>query len=320
MTRNLNKAQRLLEILELLKRKERTSKELADWLSVPIRTIQRDIKELKEQHSIEYTEKNTYFIREVGSNLNSVEALAVHAAARLLYHHSPTGNRFYKSALEKLANMLPEPVKAIALRSVTDLSNRSGDDRTLEICARAWFEGHVLAFEYLSTHGSGNWRPKQLEVYFIEINRNNLAAYAIGFERSYHKRIQTWKLSRMRNAQLLNDRYTIPKDFDPQHYLSTAWGIIGTSGGPTVTVKLKFNKEATSRIREGGYTNLEIKETYPDSAILVEVLCGSDSKGFPLEILSWVQSWGSKVEVKEPENLRQRWLEEAQHVASLLDV
>lgn len=35
---------------------------------------------------------------------------------------------------------------------------------------------------------------------------------------------------------------------------------------------------------------------------------------FPLEILSWVQGWGPRVEVLAPENLRRRWLEEARQV------
>jgi predicted DNA-binding transcriptional regulator YafY len=46
---------------------------------------------------------------------------------------------------------------------------------------------------------------------------------------------------------------------------------------------------------------------------------GTTSDNFPLELLSWVQSWGARVEVLEPESLRSRWLQEARAVAALGD-
>ena len=53
----------------------------------------------------------------------------------------------------------------------------------------------------------------------------------------------------MRNTRLLGDTYTIPQNFDPRDYLETAWGVIGTSGGESVAVKLRFAPEAAHRLR-----------------------------------------------------------------------
>ena len=319
MTRIQSKAQRLAEIPELLRLKPRTTKELAERYRVPVRTIQRDLETLRASGQIiESLTRGRYVISESTSALNPVEALAVHAAVRLLYHHSPTRNRYYRSALEKLAALLPEPARGIAAVSAQDLMVRRGDDRTLEMVARAWFDGRVLAFDYRSPTGSGKWRPKELEVYFIEINRDNLATYAIGYERSFHERTLTWKLSRMKNTRLLEDAYTLPNNFDPKAYLLTAWGVVGTSGGPTVTVQLKFQGESAERILEGGYPNMTIAKV--DDAIIAEVVVGTDDGGFPLEILPWVRSWGPGVEVLEPKVLRQRWLEEARKLTTLFDV
>ena len=213
--------------------------------------------------------------------------------------------------------MLPEPARGVALSSVEALDERPPDDRALELAAQAWFEGRVLAFEYLSPSGSGKWRAKALEIYMIEINRANLAPYAIGFERSFHKRILTWKLSRMRNTRLLGDTYIIPEDFEPRDYLETAWGVIGTSGGETVAVKLRFAPEAAHRLREGGYPNMSIERELADGALEVSIQAGTNDEGFPLELLPWVQSWGPRVEVLEPPNLRKRWLGEARRVAGV---
>lgn len=312
----VTKIERLWEMRELLERKPRTTAELAERFSAPQRTIQRDLATLRELGiTVRQVKRGVYTIDAKPSALNAVEALAVHAATRLLYHHAPARSRYYQSAMEKLAQLLPEPARSIALKSAEDVLSKAGSDRTLELVARAWLEGRILAFDYRSSSGSGTPRPKELEVYFIEISRTNLAAYAIGYERSFHQRVLTFKLSRMQRVRLLNQHYTIPEDFDPRAYLSTAWGVIGTSGGPTVEVRLHFNAEAARRIDEGGYPNLEVTSRHSDGSIDVRILAGSDSSGFPLEILPWVQSWGAKVEVLAPEALRQRWLEEAMQVA-----
>ena len=316
----IGKARRLAEIPQLLQLKPRTTHELVERFGVPVRTIQRDLETLRDAgEGIEEIRRGLYTIPSDQSRINAVEALAIHAAARLLYHHAPTRNPFYLSALEKLAALLPEPARRIAFQSSGELRARPGDDRALELVARAWFERRVLAFEYLSPTGSGAWRRKELEVYFVEVSRENLAPYVIGFERTFHEQVLTWKLSRMRHTQLLNDTYTIPEAFDPRTYLSNAWGVIGTSGGAVTRVRLRFMPEAAYRLREGGYPNMTLEETAPDGSLTVSLQAGTDSSGFPLEILSWVQSWGARVEVLEPETLRKRWLEEARHVTTLDD-
>jgi len=311
----VSKARRLAEIPKLLRLKPRTSRELAERFGVPLRTVQRDLETLREMgEGLEEVRRGLYALPATESRLSAVEALAIHAAARLLYHHAPARNPFYLSALEKLAALLPEPARTVAFQSSKELRERPPDDRALELVARAWFEGRVLAFEYLSPGGSGEWRPKELEVYFVEVSRENLAPYAIGYERRFHDRVLTFKLSRMRYARLLEETYTVPDTFDPRAYLTNAWGVIGTSGGPVTRVRLRFAPEATYRLREGGYPNLTLEEALPDGRLTVSLQVGTDRGGFPLEILSWVQSWGPRVEVLEPEGLRTRWLEEARQV------
>ncbi|MCS7058547.1 MAG: WYL domain-containing protein, partial [Meiothermus sp.] len=160
-----------------------------------------------------------------------------------------------------------------------------------------------------------------LEVYFLEVSRTNLGMYVIGYERGYHKALRTYKLSRMRRVRLVGEpgAYTIPKDFDPREYLSNAWGVIGSSGRPPVEVRLLFRPEAVYRVEEGGYPNLQIIQKHPDGSLEVSITTGTDNDNFPLELLSWVQSWGARVEVLAPENLRRRWLEEARQVAAICD-
>lgn len=242
------------------------------------------------------------------SSLNAVEALALHAAARLLYHSAPSGDPFLRSALGKLAALLPEPARALAHRSAEDLSERKGDGRTLEHVARAWFEGRVLEVEYRAA-GTLKWKRRELEVFFVEASRANLELYALARDRLKGGAVLAWKLGRMRDARLTEEHYAIPQEFDPRAYLRQAFGIAGAGSGETVRVALRFTPEAAERVREG-LPNLERVEDLSDGGVRAEFVVGTDEEGFPFEFLPWVLSWGSRVEVLEPQNFRKRWLDE----------
>lgn len=314
------KSLRLLQTRELLQTKPYTASELAKVLNVDKRTALRYLEDLGAV-DVAGGGKPQYQLLEE-RELSPIEALVTHTALRMLYHHSPGYNPVYFSALHKLARRLLEPAQSIALKSTEDLEKRKyatwGEGEALAQVAEAWFKRRVLEFDYLSAGGSGKLRSNALEVYFLEVARTNLAVYVIGFERSFHRALRTYKLSRMRNLRFASEEgaYTIPASFDPRAYLSNAWGVIGASGGEPVEVKLRFKREAAYRIKEGGYPHLHITQHHPDGGLEVRIIAGTDKENFPLEILSWVQSWGPRVEVLEPQSLRERWLSEAKQVLS----
>lgn len=320
-TANHKKALRLVEATELLRAKPYTAKELASVLNVDKRTALRYLEDLQAVELEEGKRPPQYKLLE-NQDLNPVEALVTHSALRLLYHHTPGYNPIYFSALNKLARRLLEPAQSVALKSTEDLKKRFttwDEGETLARVAEAWFKQRIIAFDYVAPGGSGKPRKNRVEVYFIEVARTNLAPYVIGYERGYHKALRTYKLSRIHNLEYVSAEgaYTIPPEFDPRFYLSNAWGVVGMSGGKPVEVRLKFHKDAAYRIEEGGYPNLQIAARNPDGSLEVSITVGTTGNGFPLELLSWVQSWGPRVEVLEPEGLRKRWLEEARMVAGL---
>ncbi|WP_337845687.1 WYL domain-containing protein [Thermus sp.] len=305
---------RLMDMVERLKLKPHRVKELAERYGVTERTVERDLQTLQEQgYPVERVGRGQYALRDVPPSLHPVEALALFAAGRLLYHQAPT--KQYGSALEKLARMLPDPLRSLLLQSTRGLEAKAGESRTLEMVARALLERRALAFEYRSG-GSKNWRPKELEVYFLEVNRTNLGLYAIGYERTYHKGILTFKLSRMRNTRLLEDTYSFPKDFDPNAYLRQAWGVVGARAG-TVEVRLRFTPEAAWRVLEGDYPGLKVEGELPDGRLSASLQAVPFKGGVPWEVLAWLQSFGPRVEVLSPPELRSLWLEEARKVLEL---
>ena len=295
---------------ELLRLRPYSIRELSQRFGCSNRTVQRDLALLAQAgEGVQRLRRGEYTMAPKPSSLDPVEALAVHSATRLLYHQTPAPHRHYILALDKLAAMLPEPARSLAIQSIRPL-RETGDDRTLELIARAWFELRYVAFEYRSAHGSGRYHPKEVAVYFAEVNRHNLSLYAIGYERRYHEAVRTWKLSRMRNVHLLTDTYEIPSDFSPNDYLQSAWGLMGKRGH-SVLVKLRFSPVAAPRVLENDIQGLEVLQEEPDGSLLAQVEVGVDDEGLPIEILPWIQSWGPRVEVLEPENLRLRWQEEA---------
>lgn len=311
------RARRLQSLLELLRLKPRTTRELCERFDVDIRTIQRDIELLKDEgEGIEDGPNDTYFIPSLHSPLSAVEALAVYSAVRLLYHHAPNAKRSYLTAMEKISALLPANIRAQFLDSAPPIKDPRFSEGLLEDVFRAWRETRVLGFQYCAPNKPPESR--KLEVWFIEVSRVNLDLYALGRDPAKDE-FRTFKLSRMQQTRVLAETYIIPPEFDPTQVLNHAWGVVGLSGGGVTQVKLKFRSEAAYRIKEGGYPSLSIEQELPDGCLLVSLQIGTTTDHFPLELLSWVQSWGSRVEVLEPASLRNRWLKEIRELSRLYD-
>ena len=250
------------------------------------------------------------------SKLHPIHQIALYSAARLLYH-SASEQTHYLRALHQLEKWMPDNIKPVLERSRKDLGRRNSKESTaLEKVASAWFELRPFQFEYRSATGSGTWRTYCLETWFIEIHPANHDLYAVGFESGFHNKTRLFKLARMRNIQVLtnNAHYSIPEDFDPREYFYGAWGVVGKSDGETVTIKLRFSPEVKNRLEEGGYPNMKM-QTRSDGYTDVLIQAGKDSRtGLSLEVLVWVRSWAASVEVLEPPELRERWLEDAREL------
>jgi len=171
MAKAIKKLERLSEIKRMLSEKAWQTQALANHFDCKLRDIQRDIAALKHQGcKIEHPKKGWNKIAPAPTHLQAVEALAVHAATRLLYHHTDVYSPLYLSALKKLAGVLPEPARAVAMQSADDIRQHRNNksDRNLEFAARAWFEQKILRFDYSSANNSHETRRYEIGIYFIE--------------------------------------------------------------------------------------------------------------------------------------------------------
>lgn len=315
--RSLGRADRLTRVIEKLQVQASTARELLDRLELApgqLRSLQRDLNLLVDRGDVRRLPDGLRYAApsRPAVRLNEVEAVAVYSAARLLYHHAAEYNAHYRSALEKLAALLPGPARALAQATNSRYASRPNarQARTSELVAQAWLQGHWLTFEYAAPSTGRAARRVELATYFLEINPQNRAAYAIGLDRTGKRPdVRVFKVSRMRQPALLAETYEVPPDFDPLAYISSAWGIMS---GPPTEVVLRFASSVADRVLEEHWPQTRSCERLDDGR--VELVLGV---GGTLELLPWIRGWGATVEVVSPPDLRDRVAEEARATAAV---
>lgn len=112
---------------------------------------------------------------------------------------------------------------------------------------------------------------------------------------------RTLKLSRIEKASLSGKTFDMPEDFSINKKLSKTMGIIYQQNAPT-TVRCRIKGSAANRIREEQWHRTQtIEKEYSDGSVLVSFLLDSTD-----EFLIWALSYGSWLEVLEPEHLREQ--------------
>jgi proteasome accessory factor B len=265
------------------------------------RTIYRDLFSLEEmgvpiwEHQGRFGIDRSAYLSTVHLNLN--EAVALYFAARLLAHHSDEHNPHIVSALDKLAAGLPVGTLSAHIARVADLVRerpvRSDYIRTLEVLTQAWADRRMVRLRYRTP--SRELTEREVAPYFIEVSRSTPAAYVIGFDQ-LRGAIRTFKIERIEWAELLDEVYEVPADFDPYTFLARAWGVMDES---EVEVQLRFNALAAVRARESLWHRSQHLVERADGGCDIHMTIGGIR-----EVLSWVLGWGADVEVLAPVELR----------------
>lgn len=311
--RSHRKSRRLREIEDLLELRPRSTAELAGRLGVSQRTVQRDIEELRSlRPELREDGQGRYFIaREADSNPYSL--LLRYVTFRFFYHQAPTHHQYFMQELHRLVKALPEHIRRLVALDLEAYHRRNlPSDRVLEMVLRAWSERRVLQVDYQSLQGRRTRR--ELEIWFLELNRWNLALYAlVRVPGSRYTGPQIYKLARMSNPRILEKTYTIPENFNPNGLLSGAWGV--TLAHRKAQVVLRFAPAVLPRLREGDLPGPIEWRVLEDGRAEAVYEVNTDPDGYPFELLGWVLSWGSLVEVVAPADLRARWLQEIRTLA-----
>jgi predicted DNA-binding transcriptional regulator YafY len=124
--------------------------------------------------------------------------------------------------------------------------------------------------------------------------RNSL--YLTGFCH-LRQEIRDFKISRIKSLALTDDSFVMPKDFSLRDYMNNCLGIFKDISQKVV---LKIKHPMSQIIREKIWSENQVITDIPDEkAILFEANLQGE-----IEIISWILSMGSDVEVMEPSDLR----------------
>ena len=308
---------RLTRLRELFEARKAgyTSEELARTTGVTVRSIQRDLLTLQsEMHVPLMHERGRYWLlqpdRLPGLKLTLQQARALLVATRLFLRYSDEGDPDASGALEALASVMPEPVRAQIQSAARSMDRRSFDPafaRNMTTVTEAWAHRRVLRMSYRSA-GKQRLGEVILHPYFIEPSAAGYATYVIGYSES-HDSMRTFKVERIVSAEKLPREFTLPPDFDVERLLSSAWGIIWGEGEQ---VRLRFAADVAWRVKESKWHPSQSLEELGDGGVILTMSVAS-----MMELGRWVRSWGDKVEVLSPASLREELREESVRLARL---
>ena len=244
--------------------------------------------------------------------------MAIHLATRLLATRTDKQNPHAASALRKLGmalQRLDENVSRHLLRSA-DVMDEDASYRdpvyleVLETLTKAWASGRKVKVSHQM--GDGRVFDYTFSPYFIEPYAVGQTAHVLGLREPPGK-VRTFKIERLRSAEILREEYELPDTFDPAELLRHAWGIWYTEAKPQEVV-LRFHPRVAQRVQESTWQRGEETELQSDGYLLWRAEVAE-----PKEMLHWIRGWGAACEVLEPVELRETLMGEAKAMADLYE-
>jgi len=302
--------QRILRLLTLLQsdRHQRPA-ELARELNISRRTLFRDLDMLFKA-GIPY-----YFDEDKGGyridqnmllpplNFTLPEAMALLLVGQLAGDRGGLPLQYQaRNAALKIESMLPAHIRRQCGAALKNTSSRFAAkashqqlDEILSLLQQAVRGRRSVEITYISFY-----EQKQIDLTVDPYNLHfsQRAWYVIGYSH-LHEQIRTFKLGRIKKAQILTSRYLMDKPFNLEDYFGDAWSMIPE--GKTHQVKLRFAPMVAGNVAEVLWHKNQKITWHDDGSITLEVKV--DGLG---EISWWLLGYGDQVEVLQPAALRQR--------------
>lgn len=124
----------------------------------------------------------------------------------------------------------------------------------------------------------------------------NNALYLGGYAHN-RKALRLFLVDRVDRVELLDDRFEVPEEYDPDDLTGSAFGLIE---GETYELKVRFADDVAHLIRERHWHPTQKIEEQGDGSLILSLQVSGEK-----EILSWLYSYLPHVQVLEPPQLRQ---------------
>ena len=296
-------------------RKLRT-KEIATLIGVNEDTANHYLAELSTSGRLPVIKEGWYWflpndvkLEVLPVTLTLQEAAALYLAGRLLAQTQDKRNQHIVSALTKIIGVMPMGIAthqhALLDMLVAQQANQRDTSQLFSVLALSWATHRTIRLRYTPP------RRQTFEClfspYLLEPSAIGRTFYAIGHS-SIVNDLRTYKMERIEAAELTEETFDIPADFDGPALLSRAWGVMYGDEEP-VTVVLHFSKWVTKRVYETiWHPSQNLRETAKGCEWTAQI-------GDLTEILPWIRGWGSDCEVLEPQELREDMQKEARRLA-----
>lgn len=294
---------RLMRELTLLQANPRglTTAQIAERIGITQRTAQRDLTALESEYGAPFVKQGKryalvedYFLRPV--NFTVPEAMAMVVGARLMWRYADRANPFAQAAYEKLAAVLPAPMKEPVMEVADGLADKPDDGVWTKVFAAlttAWAERRKVRITYAKDEGDSERIVWPL---FIEPTPTAHSCYLIAHDEKRRKPL-VFRMDRITNIAVLEQRFDHPLGSSLRKILGHAWGV-WTSDQP-VDVVLRFSKQVASRVRSTTWHESQEVRELPDGGVELRLLIAE-----PTEIRNWILGWGRECIVVAPESLR----------------
>ena len=298
------KYDRLLFILNLLRtRRNLTAAQLASECDVTERSIYRDIIALSEANIPIYYHNgyklaSDLFLPALNFDFDEYTCL------KLALESSPLRKTGKYSGVLKRIGAKVEAGLSQAVRerrkSAVDATHIDVDSSVEEkqaarfygVIEQAVSERRCLALQYDSVESGETSRV--VEPHFI-IFRGR-AFYFVAYCR-LRKELRTFRLERVQNISILDERFTPQPGVDPHHYFEGSWEL---GGGEPVEVVVRFSGSAARRVGSVTHHPREVKQRERNGDLLYRVKVRGTE-----EIQRWLLGFGDQAEVLEPRRIRE---------------
>jgi len=312
----IRRTARVLEIIQQIATRPHywSRRTLADYHEIGERMIQKDLEIIRYRLGLSLQhEDGTYYFERLPqlpvATYSFSEALALLAAARAAQAIPGINSAELAAAIARLESLFPAGMGRLLRDALEKLPRRAVHrQEMLTLLHRALAERRQVRIRYVTASRGGEVKERVVEPYHIMPYGRSW--HLIAYDHLRQEVIQ-FKVDRVQEAELLETTYTIPADFDIDTYLGDAWGLMRGAAREPERVVLLFEPEAGRWVAEEIWHKSQISEMLPDGRVLVKFYVGITP-----EMVNWLLYYGSRVQVLEPEWLREQVVEEHQRAAS----
>jgi predicted DNA-binding transcriptional regulator YafY len=283
-----------------------TIKELADRCSINKRTIYRDLRALESELEVPIWEQGHkrgivegYYLPPI--SFTPSEANIIFLAARLMQQITFAYDPNVISTLIKLNTVVSQNLRKQIRKTLDYMELQPRDSRVannFNKLVEAWISQHKVKLIYQNLVDEQDPVERIIEPYFVEPSSIGGTSYVLAYCH-YKKRVCAFAISYIiGSVKIEPETFDIPDDFDAISYLSSAWGIYSESK-EIESVKLHFKANISKSISDMKIHPSQKTEVLKDGSIILTLKVRDT-----IQFFGWILAWRGKVEVLEPESMR----------------